>query len=291
MALLALTLSAIGFLLHSTREVFLSQGFRPVGIHPGWAAVSVLLAVLHLVPLAWLFARCVTPSHQWKGRLVFMASQAAKYVPGKIWGVTQQRLMLGGSTSWKDVLWVNLFLMAIISSAQCASAAAALVILRQGAFAAAAAVGVLSLMLWLALLASGRVIAIFSPRFLLLGNWLKRHAGASTVAFLATTVFANAAWWSFYQGSLGQPRDAALGLVAVSGISVVAGFASVLPGGLGVREAVFVWLADFQALAPDGQLLALTLWSRIWLIAVDIASVTFATAGLALMKRQRKRHG
>lgn len=277
-----ITLAACVFLVREGRAVFGSGVLAGFHILAPWAVLSVLVALIHLAIFACLFSAFLSVGDRTRAGWIFMASQGAKYVPGKVWGVVLQRYLIGENAGpWSEILRANVLMMVILSITQITSSAMAWLALSTGVGLAALLAVVAALGVWAGVELCGRILQRIE-RMGLFGRWLSRQAGMSGLGVLLGSVTISLAWWTLYAGALSQRPDESLALVAASSISVVAGFASVLPGGLGVREAVFMWLADIQMTVPPGKLAALAVLSRAWLLIVDVVAVLVATLALGV---------
>ncbi len=214
---------------------------------------------------------------------VFFASQAGRYIPGKVWQVAgagllgQQRAGAGASAALASVVVVAvhhvvgaaLALLALraVRGAAGASAAALLVLLVGGAAA-----------LWL----------LRSPLFARLVRRMAERAGLelgglrlpSTRLLLETLPLFIAVWlgfglalWLVAGGNL--PAPDAVGIMAAG---CVAGYVVlVAPSGLGVREATLALLLAPKLGAAEAALVAVVL--RLWMTVLEGVLITWGLFG------------
>jgi len=243
-----------------------------------WAMYALLITSWRVMLAAW-----GERLDGWTAARIWTVSNLGKYLPGKVWAIAGMALMArqaGVSPAAATGSAVILQAVSIGSGAAVAAltGAAALERARPGATAAlwvilAAAVGGIGLLLWPPVLR--RLLRVAAPE----------------AAFDATPplpgvlygVIANVAGWVGYGLALwllarGLLPNAGLGLqtaIAVFTASYLAGFlAFIAPGGLGVREGLFILM--LQGTLGIGAATALALASRVLLTVTELgAAVPF----------------
>jgi len=286
--LAALTAAALAFFIDAYLDVQRQGGLLwPTAASWPWILASLAIGVAHVVAMGCAFAWLIGSQGFHRVVSIFLFSQAAKYVPGKIWGVVAQQALMGQQSRLSQVFGANIALAAILICSQLALALAASLYGRTGAFTAGFV---------------GATVCVIAGAFAALLQHLHRARGwrvlvpwarpgvglvtgvSSAVSLLLTAL----AWAALFGGGLGYRIDDVATWTAVSGASFVAGMLSVLPGGLGIREAAFVaFSAHLPSLAPaEAPMLALL--TRAWLLAIDAVAVILGVAGLLAM-RVRKR--
>jgi uncharacterized membrane protein YbhN (UPF0104 family) len=283
-------------------------------LRPAWLVVSGALYVVGLVPMAWFWHRALAAMGQpapWPAVLrAYFFGHLGKYVPGKALAV-----ILRVATVRK---WVSSIRIAIVSALL-----ETLIMMSVGAFLAAALSGiVLQLRPALASLALAIAIAVGLPTLPPVARWLARIGAARlkqaddeedsnspadssdieaglrgvNLRLLATGWLAACICWLLLALSLWATLRA-IGvndiepvanlplLVAVVAFSVVAGFASMLPGGLVVRDALLLeLLAPHVGLA--NALVAAVLMRLVWLVSELAACVIlYIAAKLRSLRR------
>ncbi|PRH83496.1 hypothetical protein C6N40_02270 [Arenimonas caeni] len=95
------------------------------------------------------------------------------------------------------------------------------------------------------------------------------------------------AWLSVYSLWLGYPLEESFSLYGLSSASIVLGLLSLLPAGLGVREAAFIWLETLPWPLPTKSLLLLAIYGRIWLLLLDVVSAIVGAMWLLASRRMQ----
>lgn len=284
----ALTVAAFIFFIDAFADVQRDGGLRwPIGVSWGWVVLSVAIGVGHVVAMGAAFAWLIDLHGPARIASVFLFSQAAKYVPGKIWGVVAQQALMGEQSRLSRVVGANVAMASILFTSQVGLAFAAMQVSRIGMLASA--------MIGLGVCALAGAVAATLHRlhranaWRVLAPWARPGIGAVTAsASVASLVLTAMAWAALFGGGIGFGASEVIGWTAVSGASFVAGMLSVLPGGLGLREAAFVALGDQSAglVSADGPMLALL--TRAWLLAIDAAAVALGVIGLVLLKARSR---
>lgn len=254
---------------------------------PGQAALALLVLLSANLVFARYFALVGQdhrvpglPVRQWMG--IFLVSQSAKYVPGKIWSVVMQAGFARGRVGAGRLIWTNVETALAALGATTALGLALLV-------ARAASVP------WLApvLVALAVPVCTRAARMRPVRTRIARLAGAAAHApaqavppahavradlLLAAFVALYAVGWLLFAGpAFGLPVGSALHWLALLGLSYVAGVASMVPAGLGTRELSLLGLAAASGL--DSQLAAgIAVASRFMMFGIDALSLPLGAA-------------
>jgi len=255
-------------------------------VQPGWILLSAVVVWLMYALLIAAWRRMLTAWGRgldlWSAARIWTVSSLGKYLPGKVWAVAGMAVMAqragigaGAATGSAVILQV----LAIGTGAAVVgatgwgtlrevypAAAPGLVVLL------AASIGGIGLLLWPALV--NRVLRIAAPD----ARPVTPPAGA--VAF---GIVANAVAWMGYGVALwllarGLLPDTGLGLLQATAVftaSYLAGFLALFaPGGIGVREGVFILM--LQGPIGIGAATALAIASRLLLTVTELgAAVPF----------------
>jgi glycosyltransferase 2 family protein len=256
-------------------------------IAPGWILASAVIVWLMYAILiaAWraLLAGWGQRIDYWTAARIWVVSNLGKYLPGKVWAVAGMALMSqqAGVAPWAATG------SAVILQLLSIGTGAAIVGLT-GAGALETAHPGARLALWLLLAASlGGVLLLFWPpvleRVLALALPAAGRRTSPPVRELGFGIIANLLAWLGYGIALlllarGFLPDVGLRLqpaVAVFTASYLAGFLALLvPGGIGVREGVFILM--LQGPLGIGAATALALASRVLLTITELgAAVPF----------------
>jgi glycosyltransferase 2 family protein len=256
-------------------------------IAPGWILASAVIVWLMYAVLiaAWhtLLAGWGQRIDYWNAARIWIVSNLGKYLPGKVWAVAGMALMSqqAGVAPWAATS------SAVILQLLSIGTGAAIVGLT-GADALETAHPGARLALWLLLAAAlGGVLLLFWPpvleRMLALALPAANRPARPPVRELGFGIVANLLAWFGYGIALwllarGFLPDAGLRLqpaVVVFTASYLAGFLALLvPGGLGVREGVFILM--LQGPLGIGAATALALASRVLLTITELgAAVPF----------------
>lgn len=259
----------------------------PLELHAGWVLASgtIVLATYGLLVAAW---RAVLVG--WGEKLaygpaawIWTVSNLGRYLPGKVWSVAGLAVLAQreGVAGWAAVgAAVAMQAIAVGSGVAVAAVTVPGTLSTPGIVVATAVAAVT-----VAALAAPRVVAI-AARVLRRADLRPLPVGAVLIAGAATTVSwlsYGAAFWCLARGTLGPT---ALGFTPAVGVfagGYVAGLVALFaPGGVGVREAVFVAL-----LAPGvgtGGAIVLGLASRVLLTLTEVAA---ALLGLLVGRGRR----
>jgi len=263
-------------------------------VQPGWLLVSALLVWLMyaLLIVAWrtMLAGWGQRLDAWTAARIWTVSSLGKYLPGKVWAVAGMALMAkrAGIAPWAATgSAVVLQVLAIGTGAAVAglTGRAAIEAAHRGSGAVlellvAGAVAGVALLLWPPFLR--RLLRFAAPE--------SEARGTPAATGIVVGIVANAVAWIGYGVSLwllsrGLLPGVNLGLgpaVAVFTASYLAGFLALFaPGGLGVREGLFIIM--LQGPLGIGPATALALASRLLLTITELgAAVPF------LMYSQRR---
>lgn len=263
-------------------------------VQPGWLLVSALLVWLMyaLLIVAWrtMLAGWGQRLDAWTAARIWTVSSLGKYLPGKVWAVAGMALMAqrAGIAPWAATgSAVVLQVLAIGTGAAVAglTGRAAIEAAHRGSGAVlgllvAGAVAGVALLLWPPFLR--RLLRFAAPE--------SEARGTPAATGIVVGIVANAVAWIGYGVSLwllsrGLLPGVNLGLgpaVTVFTASYLAGFLALFaPGGLGVREGLFILM--LQGPLGIGPATALALASRLLLTITELgAAVPF------LMYSQRR---
>lgn len=258
--------------------------------HPGWVAASLLvvLATYAILIESWrrMLAGWGPLLGWWESARVWVISSMGKYIPGRIWAIAGMALLAQrrGVPPWAAT--ASAILLQVVSIAT-----GALIVGITGIAALEAKHPGSTVALWLLLAGSVAGLAVvLSPN--VSGKWLRLVSPGGTerltpsAAAVGFGIAANATAWVTYGVALwllarGVLPGAGLGLAeAIGGFaaSYIAGFLFLLaPGGLGVRESVFVIMLEPRIGLANA--LALAAVSRLGMTAADVlAALPFVRA-------------
>jgi len=281
-----LTIASLVFVIRYAQSLDFS-GFAYVFDDARWAywLLSAGFAVAHIVICGVLYSSSLGGSRERPVLPVFVVSQIAKYVPGRIWGMLMQKALIGSSVSAVQVVSANARVTATVIASQ-------LLLL----FVLAGGLGwidpIIALGAIFLCIGSGGILAALAnkTRWPILAAWQGAgNAAASAFYIIASAAATAAAWMTFYSGGLGIEWMAVLEATTISTGSFLAGLASALPAGLGTREAAFILFGNTTHLTLDVALLpALALASRLWLFASDVLCAVVGCCWLILVRRKLK---
>lgn len=293
--LLCAGLAFIAYLTWKYRSEIASQ-LASANVALALAAVGTLL--LSNLGIALVFSELVNqemPSRKPEGMVLmgtFLLSQIAKYVPGRVWGAVLQGAAVGPALSIHRLVRINVDLTAMAAVVTMGSALAFLGWIAWGAW-----VGLLALALTTA--ATGMIMVQRPSVWLhaLLGRFLPRlrmaespQHGASRASALGGTgvlLFVSGycvGWLMLSMAVTGVSFEEGLHLTSMLSLSYLAGLLSMLPAGLGVREAFL--LASSAWLKMDmASVTLLAIVTRLAMVAVDLLSMPIA--GILLLLRRR----
>ena len=246
---------------------------------PGWLIVAVVvgLAAMTLLGVNWLVIvrQGGAPAPWRRGLYWFFVGQLGKYVPGGIWPIVGQAELAHRDRTPRPVAyWSTAMSMVATLLGAVVVAAIAGMVSPAGSRLIPLLLGV-GLIVGFAALAHRRVRAALHR---LAARFTSRELRLPEARWFASIVARYLPVWVLFSGmnifsarALGAPLDADLvvTLIYATCVSWIAGFVIIgLPGGLGVREAVFISMMT----APLGAGLAVSVAviSRVVSVAVDL---------------------
>lgn len=249
-----------------------------------WLLASMLLALATMSLAAAFFARTLRVSAAWRVGAVYLYSQVAKYVPGRVWNIAFQKLHMPDQQNWATLVSANLKLFAMLVITKMIAAGLAILLMHEWFFAAAALV-VASIALPSIIWRSWSGLCAMLGWFRILPGESREYGVGLGLVLFALVALSFSSWMSLYAGAFAIPVHQSLGLVFVSLMAWLAGLASVLPAGLGVREAAYIALRpEFLAL-PDATLMtSLAIATRLWLLAIDFLAAVIGLLVLLLLR-------
>jgi glycosyltransferase 2 family protein len=282
-------LAIVGFAARSLTANWEALRSQPLEfrINPGWLVLSALVvwSMYAMLIVAWrvMLSGWGQRLDGWGAARIWTVSSLGKYLPGKVWAVAGMALMAqrAGVAPWAATgSAVVLQVLAIGTGAAIAGLTGrrAIEAAHPGAqvvlllLVAASLVGV-GLLLWPPVLR--RLLRLTAPE--------AEHRGAPPVGGIAVGIVANALAWAGYGAALWLLARGILpsvGLrpalaVAVFTASYLAGFLALFaPGGIGVREGLFILM--LQGPLGIGAATALAVASRLLLTLTELgAAVPF----------------
>lgn len=216
----------------------------------------------------------------WPAARIWSISNLWRYVPGKIWQVGVMSAMATRARVRPEAAAGAAILSTVLNIATGLALVLLLTwsVMEQWTGGARAAA-----MLLIGLAATGLValpwilprLSVFATR--LAGRDVRLASPGPRAIALAT--LGNLLSWSLYgvaflwlaRGVLGDVDGATWQYIAVFTASYVVGYLFlILPGGIGPREAVMLWLLTAFSLATEKQALLLTVTSRLWLTLLEL---------------------
>ena len=252
-------------------------------LQPGWLALSLLAGVVHILVLGWILSLLLGRPAISRTVAIFMASQMLKYLPGRVWGLAAQKALLGDEATLKGVVGANIVLAGIVVGSHVMGSISAWVWMNFGPWLLPAVIAGGAALISLAALVL-RLLAGFSS-WQWMAVWKKP---AITRVMIIGCVFASvsaaAAWIMLLRGAVGYDWERSLSLYVSSSLSVIAGFFSLLPAGLGTREAALIWLEGLVPGIAPSEITAYAFVSRMWLLGLDAICATIGISWLAYRK-------
>jgi glycosyltransferase 2 family protein len=255
-------------------------------VDPGWILLSAVIVWLMYALLIAAWRRMLTAWGRgldlWAAARIWTVSSLGKYLPGKVWAVAgmavmAQRAGIGAGPATGS---------AVILQVLAIGTGAAVVALTgwetlRGAYPGAAtglagllaaSIGGIGLLLWPALV--NRVLRLAAPN----AGAVRLPVGAVAFGLVANAVAwmgYGAALWLLARGLLPEVELGLLPATAVFTASYLAGFLALFaPGGIGVREGVFILM--LQGPIGIGAATALAIASRLLLTVTELgAAVPF----------------
>lgn len=264
-----------------------------------WGLLGLALVALALanIGMALVFAGFVSRA---SGRSIpavrvagtFLLSQIAKYVPGMIWGVAMQAVILQSPKATKAVLQANIELT-IVNLLLVSGAGVALLVWARLGVSVALVVLVATWYVagWACRLNSvrlmGAVLGRFAPRLgLMLSPPSREHdksdAGRHAGLLLFLSMYC-IGWWLLVMGATTLDAQACMEVVAALSLSYIIGVISPMPAGVGAREGAIVLLAPAVGVS-HASMVAIAVASRAAMLALD-ALVAVVGAILLMLDR------
>lgn len=253
------------------------------GTDAGWLMAALALAAIAMVAIAWPWSdvMAVLGAKVPRARALawYFVGELGKYVPGGVWTVVGRAELAAGGGLDRSVAYAGVALSLVVAYLAAIGVAVALVPVAAGGVAPLAVVALLPLglvalhprllqpVLDLARRLTRRPLALDLPPWGASARLVVRYLPAWLLVGLATWCVARA-----------LDPDAHLGRVALAGVlSWIVGLLAVpVPGGLGVREAVFVSAAGLPL--PTGA--ATAVGARLAFMIVDAAGALLGAAAL-----------
>lgn len=286
-SMLALTVAGLVFFIRALIMVGRGGGIAwPSSPCWVWLGISIFLGLVQIVCVARIFSWLVGAQPRRRVEAVFLASQLAKYVPGRVWTLFAQKSLLGPGVKFLDVLAANVVIASILLSSQLAAVAGAVGYLEGGVMAGLGLAVAVCLFAGATAALLNRMSSTLQWR--VLDGWSRAGVGGVTlVGATVSMLVTSCAWISLFGGAFGYRPDEAIALQGVSGASFIAGMFSLLPAGLGLREGAFVVLGQKEWPLPLSDMMSLALVSRGWLLAIDVCAIVIGVVGAG---RWRKRN-
>jgi uncharacterized membrane protein YbhN (UPF0104 family) len=264
-------------------------------VQPSWLIAAGALYILGLTPMAWFWYRTLAALGQpapWGVTLrAYFLGHMGKYVPGKAMAVI---LRIAAVRRWVPAMRIAIVstmletLTMMAAGAFLAAVISAFLLRTQPQFAAIAIV--------IAALVAVPTMPPIIRRFARLGsqdaNLDSNLAGIDyrlllegwSAAFACWLLLALSLWATLRAIGVDQlsPIHDLPRLVAAVAMAVVAGFVSMLPGGLGVRDLALVQLLS-ESCTPADALVAAVMLRLVWLVSESAACVILYIAA----KRQQ----
>lgn len=269
-----------------------------------WLALSAGVYILANLPCSWFWWFSMQALGQrlsyFRAFRAYVIGHLGKYVPGKALVVILRAGFVRSPTTDGGVAAACVFLETLTMMASGAALAAIVLVIS------------IREHLWFSLLAVALAAVTFGPTWPPVFRYVLRRLGVGkrdanidaklrglTVGVVAIGWFATLGTWLMYGVSLWAVlmaigvdefslAESILALTATSALAVVAGFASLIPGGFGVRDAILIaMLGPFLAAAHVTEVAAASLSTAVllrlvWLVAeVVTAAVMYAVPSQA----------
>lgn len=282
-----ITTISLGALLLKIENLPPVNNWWPTQARPEYLVASIISAVFQFTVAALAYHSALNtrdPHRRIRFIGVFLLAQAGKYAPGRVWSPFIQKLTIGNEESLTRIIFANILVFACVVISQLITAFTALLYFSIGLGAAAAA-------LLLIPAGTGLAFRLFSKTPL--KNWDVTNFFSqqdSALRFLCNFLLfffsGLMTWFTFYCGWLGYAPEEGLALIGATSLSLIAGYLSVLPAGLGVREAVFIMMKDMPWPLPTEAMTTLAIQSRAFLFLVDGLIASLGVLILILFKRR-----
>lgn len=280
-----ITVASFWFVFAALRSGSQRLGERLQSLSWPWVLVGVVAAALAMIQIALAWSRLLGVSAP-VGLRWYFVGEIAKYVPGGIWpllgrGELARRGGVAAGSAYSSVAWSLIYLFG--TGAAVAGLAAPLLgnnpWLWLGLLAPVGLAVISANPVWRAL--RRRVPAV--ARLAVYDHGAAAQQVARALGTWATVGVAHVATMYAFGIDGSAPRIAAASVVAW-----VAGFIAVpVPGGAGVREAVFIAVSGLDS--ADGAVIALA--ARLVFVGVDVAGFLLAGGSALGRRNQRPRQG
>lgn len=246
------------------------------------ASAALVLGTYALLIQVWrlLLASTGATLRFWPAARIWSISNLWRYVPGKVWQIgvmsamaTRERVRpeaAAGAAVLSTVLniatglgLVMLLTWSVMEQWSGGARAAAVLLLVLAAAGLVALPWILPRLSAFAARVAGRDVRLTAPG--------PRAIALATLGNLLSWALYGVAFLWLARGILGDVGGATWQYVAVFTASYVVGYLFlILPGGIGPREAVMLWLLTAFSLASEKQALLLTVASRLWLTLLEL---------------------
>ncbi len=215
---------------------------------------------------------------------LFFTAQIAKYIPGKIWMIAHQVSSIQKEGAAVGVVMANVELMIILVAINLLMSVA-LLLFYSNIFLAVTILLAGVFVVWLLVKFDLLALAIkMFPRFKNDGEEGKSSTGMAfgllgvASCYAGLIIFYILSYTLMLHSVFGfSIRESAIYIASLA-LAWVAGLAAfIVPGGIGVREALFMAIAGTMGQGVDvGALAAIAVISRVWLIAQDFVGIGLA---------------
>lgn len=256
------------------------------GVSPYWLMASIGAGIALNLAYGLLFD-CILSKYGGQPRsmlhvAVYMMSQPAKYVPGKVWQAVMQSIVLRGRSSFASVGVTNIEL-SVVAVLHATGLGLICLFASNPPIAIAIAIATVACGWALIRFPSGRMLLALIP-------WL-RHllrpsthgeqdpvAGTTTLLYLTAAALSTnfaASWWLLVAAHTGLSTLQVLHLLASLWLGIATSLLALpIPAGLGIREAAMTWIGTVLVPGvPTNLLISIALLVRCWQLLVDFSSM------------------
>ncbi|MCC6441701.1 MAG: flippase-like domain-containing protein [Rhodanobacteraceae bacterium] len=266
------------------------------------AALALLLLVFANVIAALLFALLASDKGtNFYTRLelssVFLISQSAKYVPGKVWSILMQAAYLRGRFTAGTMVVANIEVALLVLGAV-SMIGIGIAIWTDVAKPFGLLVAIAGILATVLMVRRGPLRQMTFRGFARFGGRAADSdarvrtteatggVGVPYLLLIGFAIFYVAGWLVFAGPALGIEIQIALKWVGLMSLSYALGVLSMFPAGIGVREASIYLLAAYSGVDP-GQAASIAVLSRIMMLAIDACGILAGSAVLlAISNRQ-----
>lgn len=213
---------------------------------------------------------------------VYMMSQPAKYVPGKVWQAVTQSIVLRGRSSFASVGVTNIEL-SVVAVLHATGLGLVCLFVSNPPIAIVIAAATIACGWALVRFPSGQMLLALIPRLrhLLRPDTSEKQdlvVGSATLLYLTMAALATnfaASWWLLVAAHTGLSTLQVLHLLASLWLGIAASLLALpIPAGLGIREAVMTGIGTVLVPGvPTNLLISIALLVRCWQLLVDFASM------------------